>query len=202
MRVMVIGSTGTIGSAVTRLLSDRHDVVRVGHRAGEFRVDLSSSASIEQLFKAVGAVDAVVSTAGLAKFASLDELGEGDYHLGLTNKLMGQVNLIRIGRRTIRDRGSFTVTSGALATEPMKGSASISMVNAGLEGFVRAAALEMPRDVRVNAVSPPWVAETLESSGMAPSMGMPAEQVARAYVASVEGAMSGMILDPRKPLPA
>lgn len=115
---------------------------------------------------------------------------------------MGQVNLIRIGRRTIRDRGSFTVTSGALATEPMKGSASISMVNAGLEGFVRAAALEMPRDVRVNAVSPPWVAETLESSGMAPSMGMPAEQVARAYVASVEGAMSGMILDPRKPLPA
>jgi NAD(P)-dependent dehydrogenase (short-subunit alcohol dehydrogenase family) len=110
---------------------------------------------------------------------------------------MGQVNLVRIGSRYGNDSGSFTLTSGVLARESMPGSAAISLVNSGLEGFVRAAALERPRNVRVNVVSPPWVSETLSAMGMDPSGGMPAAQVAKAYVQSVEGEGTGEVIDAR-----
>jgi NAD(P)-dependent dehydrogenase (short-subunit alcohol dehydrogenase family) len=197
MRVLVIGATGTIGSAVVKALAARHAVVAVGHKTGTLRVDLASPDSIARLYQSAGAFDAVVSTAGIAQFGSLDDLTLEDYFVGLSNKLMGQVNLVRLGRSFINDGGSFTLTSGVLSQEPMPGSASISMVNAGLEGFIRAAALELPRGIRVNVVSPPWVTETLIALGMDPSTGLPAEQVAQAYVAGVEGTATGQTLDPR-----
>lgn len=198
MRVIVVGGTGTIGSAVVAALSGRHEVVVVGRNRGSVQVDLVSPDSIRAMFQSVGAFDAVVSAAGQAKFASLDELTDADYQFSFTNKLMGQVNLVRIGRQFIVDGGSFTLTSGVLSHEPMKGSASISMVNAGLDGFIRAAALELPRGMRVNVVSPPWVTETLIARKMDPVHGMPAASVARAYLASVEGTMTGQTIDPRK----
>ncbi len=198
MRVIVIGGTGTIGAAVVKALSARHEVVTVGHQKGVFQVDLASSDSITRLFTAIGTCDAVVSTAGIAKFASLDDLTYEDYFVGLNNKLMGQANVVRIGKSFVTNQGSFTLTSGVLSQEPIKGSASISMVNAGLEGFVRAASIDLPRGLRVNVVSPPWVTETLIARGMDPSIGLPADLVARAYLASVEGTMTGQVIDPRK----
>ena len=197
MRIIVVGATGTIGFAVAAALSARHEVVSVGNTQGAIRVDLASTESIIQLFRTVGAFDALVCAAGRAAFGSLDELKDADYQIGLSNKLMGQVNLVRIGRQYVHDNGSFTLTSGVLSREPMKGSASISMVNAGLEGFARAAALELPRGIRINVVSPPWVTETLIARKMDPSLGLPAATVAQAYCASVEGTPTGQTIDPR-----
>lgn len=197
MRVIVIGASGTIGSAVVAALAARHDVVAVGNKQGAIRVDLASADSIQQMFQTAGKFDALVCAAGRAAFASLEDLKDADFQLGLANKLMGQVNLVRIGRQFANDRASFTLTSGVLSREPMKGSASISMVNAGLEGFARAAALELPRGMRINVVSPPWVTETLIARKMDPSIGLPAAIVAKAYLASVEGAATGQTLDPR-----
>jgi NAD(P)-dependent dehydrogenase (short-subunit alcohol dehydrogenase family) len=198
MRIIVVGATGTIGSAVVAALSAQHEVIAVGNTKGAIRVDLASMESIIQLFRTVEAFDALVCAAGRAAFGSLDELKDADFQLGLSNKLMGQVNLVRIGRQYVHDNGSFTLTSGVLSREPMKGSASISMVNAGLEGFARAAALELPRGIRVNVVSPPWVTETLIARKMDPALGLPAAAVAQAYVASVEGTATGQTFDPRK----
>ena len=198
MKIIVIGATGTIGRAVVTRLGARHEVIKVGHRTGDYRVDLGSAQSIIKLYDAVGSVDAVISAAGLAKFGPFEELTESDFSLSLSNKLMGQVNLVRLGLRALRDHGSFTLTSGVLAREPMRGSAAISLVNAGIEGFVRAAALELPRSLRINAVSPGWVRETLVALGMDPSGGMPADQVAAAYVQSVEGKLTGEIVDTRR----
>jgi NAD(P)-dependent dehydrogenase (short-subunit alcohol dehydrogenase family) len=143
-------------------------------------------------------VDAVVSCAGGARFVPLKKLSDEDLAYSVKSKLMGQVNLIRHGLARVRDGGSLTVTSGILARQPMPGAAAIAMVNAGLEGFVRGAALEAPRGIRVNVVSPPWVTETLEALKMDTSQGLPAATVARAYVAAVTGEGTGETLDPAR----
>jgi len=198
MKVIVVGATGTIGGAVVQELEKRHDVVRVGNTHGEFNVDLESPDSIEALFGQIGPFDALVSAAGQAKFAPFDKLTDADFRLGLTNKLLGQINLVRVGLLTIRDGGSFTLTSGVLAQEPAPGGAAISPVNAGVEAFARAAALEMPRRVRINAVSPPFVAETLAKMGRDPAGGLAAERLAKVYAGCVEGKDNGQVIDARK----
>jgi NAD(P)-dependent dehydrogenase (short-subunit alcohol dehydrogenase family) len=198
MRVMVIGATGTIGKAVAADLASDHEVVAVGHKSGALTVDLFSPESIRKLYDAAGPVDAVVSCAGQARFGPLAELSDDDFEFCLHHKLMGQVNLVRLGRERVRDGGSFTLTSGVLSTEPMVGSAAISLVNSGLEGFVRAAALDLPRGLRVNVVSPPWVAETLKAMGKDESHGLPAAKVAAAYRASATGRETGKVLDARR----
>jgi NAD(P)-dependent dehydrogenase (short-subunit alcohol dehydrogenase family) len=197
MRVIVVGASGTIGKSVARLLAVEHEVVKAASKSGDFRVDITSRQSLERLFNEVGPFDALVCAAGVARFAPLAELSDEDFQLGLNSKLMGQINLVRVGIDFIKDNGSFTLTSGVLSQQPMPGSSSISMINAGIEGFVRAAALEMPRGLRINAVSPPWVKETLEALGMDTAMGMPAERVAQAYRSSVAGTRSGLVINAR-----
>lgn len=197
MRVIVIGATGTIGKAVVEALADRHEIVPAGRRSGDHPVDISAKESIERFFAAVGPFDALVSAAGDARFAPLESLTDEDFAFSLSNKLMGQVNLVRVGLAHVRDAGSFTLTSGLLARYPVKGSGAISPVNAGLEAFARVAALEAPRGVRVNVVTPTWVSETLVAMGRDGSGGLPAATVARAYVESIEGTRTGEILDVR-----
>lgn len=195
MRVILIGGSGTIGREVAKSLAATCEVVTASRSGGMLRLDMTDPESVEEMFKTAGAFDAVVSAAGSARFGPLDDLGYEDFLFSFRNKLMGQVNLVRIGRAYINDNGSFTLTSGILAREPMAGSSAVSMVNAGLEGFVRAAQLEMERGIRVNVVSPVWVQETLLAMGHKGIEGMPAALVARAYVASVTGTMKGTVLD-------
>ena len=197
MRVILIGATGTIGREVAKALQLEHEVVTASRRGGALNVDMAEPDSIESMYRQAGSFDVVVSTAGAAKFGALAELGYDDYLFSFRNKLMGQANLVRIGQRFINDNGSFTLTSGVLARDPMPGSSAISMVNAGLEGFVRAAQLELERGLRVNVVSPVWVQETLIALGRDPAGGMPAAKVALAYLAGVNGTMRGEVLDVR-----
>jgi NAD(P)-dependent dehydrogenase (short-subunit alcohol dehydrogenase family) len=197
MRILLIGATGTIGQAITAAFGTRHDIIPASlHKAHE-SVDVADPDSIRALLKRVGRVDAIVSAAGQAAFKPLGELSDADFALSVGNKLMGQVNVARFGMASVADKGSVTLTSGVLAQQPMPGSAAISLVNAGLEGFTRAAALEAPRGIRVNVVSPPWVTETLQAMGRPPMPdSLSAAVVARAYVDSVEGQMTGQILKP------
>jgi NAD(P)-dependent dehydrogenase (short-subunit alcohol dehydrogenase family) len=197
MRVLVIGGSGTIGEAVVKALHG-HEVLSAHRGRGDLRVDITSADSIRQMFAQAGRVDAVVSCAGGGAWKPLDQLSDDDFEMSLHYKLMGQVNLVRYGAEHVADGGSITLTSGVLSQEPSPGSAAISLVNAGLEGFARAAALEVPRGIRVNVVSPPWVSETLQAMGMDPGGGMPAAEVARAYVDAVTGAHNGQVLDARK----
>jgi len=198
MRIAVIGATGTIGSAVVETLKNGHEIIAVGHRSGKYTVDISSQDSIRSLYKSIGKIDAVVSCAGQAAFKPLAQLADDHWNLSLGNKLMGQVHLVTLGTDSIRDGGSFTLTSGVLAQEPMVGGTAISLVNAGLEGFTRSAALELPRGIRINVVSPPWVSETLKAMGQDPDHGLPASVVAKAYVKSVTERITGQVIDARK----
>jgi len=199
MKIVIIGATGTIGKAVAATLRGKHEVIAVSRSTEDYRADITDKSSLEKAFAAIGKVDAIVSAAGGAVFKPLAALTDADFEKCLHDKLMGQVNVVRVGSQYVRSGGSITITSGALAGEPMPGAAAISMVNAGLEGFGRAAALELGNEkIRVNVVSPPWATETLIAYKMDPANGLPAAEVAKAYVRSVEGDATGLIIDARK----
>lgn len=197
MRILVIGAHGTIGREVVKALSSGHEVIAASRSNADVAVDIRDVASLRAMFEKVGRVDAIVSAAGSGAWKPLDQLTDDDFAISLGYKLMGQVNVIRYGFAHVNDGGSITTTSGILSRSPMTGSAAISLVNAGLEGFTRAAALEAPRDIRVNVVSPPWVTETLIEMGATDlSHGLPAAEVAKAYVRSVTGKETGQVIEP------
>jgi NAD(P)-dependent dehydrogenase (short-subunit alcohol dehydrogenase family) len=198
MRILLVGATGTIGRAVAAALRPRHDVVEASRHKARYHVDLADPDSIRSLYEDVGHVDAVVSAAGQAVWKPLAELTDADFAFGLRNKLMGQVNIVRIGVNWIRDGGSFTLTSGVLARQPSPESVAVSLVNAAVEAFGCAAALGLPRGLRINVVSPSWVSETLQATGRDPAGGLPAADVARSYVESVEGTQTGVIIAPAR----
>ncbi|WP_028470060.1 short chain dehydrogenase [Neptunomonas japonica] len=194
MKVLIIGASGTIGSNVADALSSEHEIIRANYNSGDVQVDIGNPESISAMFTKIGNVDAVISTAGLANFAPLDALQDSDYQLALNNKLMGQVNLVRIGKAFINQEGSITLTSGILSRQPMPGSTAISMANGALESFAKAAALET-ENFRVNIVAPAFVKETMEMMGMDSAYGVSAKDTAKAYVAAVTGSDHGKTLD-------
>ena len=193
-RALVVGATGTIGSAVAAaLVAEGVEVVSAARSGADESVDLSDPADIRAMLSRVGTVDAIVSCAGAARFVPLLDATDEDWSFSLANKLMGQVNLVRFGAGNVRDGGSITLTTGVLAERPMPGSSIISTVNAGLQGFVRSAGLEITR-LRVNAVSPGWVAETLSAMGKDPSSGIPVAEVAQAYVRAMSTVVGGEVV--------
>lgn len=197
MRILVIGAHGTIGREVVKALSAEHEVIGASRSGSEVSVDITKPASIQAMYASVGKVDAVISAAGSGAWKPLAQLTDEDFAFSLGYKLMGQVNVVRYGFEHVNDGGSITTTSGILSRTPMEGSAAISLVNSGLEGFTRAAAIEAPRGIRVNVVSPPWVTETLLEMGATDtSHGLPAATVALAYVRSVTGRETGQVIEP------
>ncbi|ELR65941.1 short chain dehydrogenase [Photobacterium marinum] len=194
MKILLIGATGTIGKAVATRLGAEHEVIAAGYTEGDVQVDLADADSIKAMFELVGKVDAIISTAGQARFAPFNALSDDDYLLGLENKLMGQVNLVRYGADYVKLGGSITLTSGVLSRKPMAGSASISMVNGALESFVRAAALEL-HQLRLNVVAPVFVKETMAMMGLDTESGVSAADTAIAYEVAVNGEMHGETLD-------
>ena len=195
MKIILVGASGTIGQAIDRELRERHDIVRVGRNSGELRVDISDPASIRRLFEQTGPFDALISAAGNAHFGALEDLSAKEFAVGLDDKLMGQINLVLIGREFANDGASFTLTSGVLSEDPIRYGAAVSTVNAALDGFVRAAAIELPRGLRINGVSPTILEESLPAYGpyFRGFKAVPAATVALAYAKSAEGRQTGQV---------
>ncbi|HEY4292742.1 short chain dehydrogenase [Luteibacter sp.] len=195
MKILLVGAGGTLGQAVATELGVRHDIVRAGRSLGDVRVDLRDAASVEAMFRDVGDLDAVVCAAGKVPFAPLADFTEAKYLEGLQDKLMGQLRLVHAGTSRLRDGGSFTLITGILTEQPIVAGACASMVNGAVEAFVRAAAIELPRGIRINAVSPNVLVESMESYGPF-FRGVEAVPVARAALAfsrSVEGRQTGQV---------
>jgi len=195
MKVLLIGANGTVGQAVKANLAARHTIVSVGRNSGDYQADLAQPASLEALMERVGKVDAIVSAAGNVHFGPLGEMTAEQFNTGLQDKLLGQVQLALLAQRYLNDGGSVTLTSGILSTEPIRFGANATAVNAAIEGFVAAAAIELPRGLRINAVSANVLTESLPTYGpyFAGFESVPAARVALAYQRSVEGAQTGRV---------
>jgi len=193
-RVLVIGSTGLLGSEVVRALQGRADVVGASFSRAPLKVDIADPSSLRRLFEKVRPLDGIVCTAGMARFLPWTQATDEDWAHGAGNKLLGQVNVVRLGAPFVRDGGAITLTTGVLAQHPIPGGAIFTTVNAAVEGFVRAAAVELGTRVRVNVVSPGWITETLRAMGMDESIGLSAAQAAESYVRQIENGASGSVL--------
>lgn len=195
MKILVIGSTGLIGSAVIKELSARHEMIAVGHSQGELTVDIRDSNAITNMYEKVGKVDAIIATTGKVVFAALQDLHDQQFRVGINDKLMGQINLVQIGLSYINDNGSFTLTSGILNVDPIRTGTAAAMVNGALEGYVRSAAIEMPRGIRINVVSPTVISEAMPGYGpyFRGFKSVAVDEVALAYSKSVEGLQTGQI---------
>jgi NAD(P)-dependent dehydrogenase (short-subunit alcohol dehydrogenase family) len=195
MKVLVIGATGAIGKAVVKALAARHEITEASRSNKTHPVDVTQPASLRALFEKIGKVDAIVATVGELHFGPLSEMTAEQFRIGLNSKLMGQVELALVGQKYLNEGGSITLTSGIVSEYPIRLGANATAVNKAVEGFVLGAAIELPRGIRINVVSPSVLQESMPSYGpyFVGFEAVPVARVALAYARSVDGAQTGQV---------
>jgi NAD(P)-dependent dehydrogenase (short-subunit alcohol dehydrogenase family) len=196
MKILIVGGNGTLGSKVTEHLKKNHEVIVASRNSGDFNVDITSEESIKNLFEGTGKLDAIVSTAGAAKWAAFESMTEEDFYVGIKSKMMGQINLVRIGKDYLNNGGSVTLTTGILADDPVENTTNAAMVNNAIHGFVKAVSLEIKNDIRINAVSPGLVEDSKDKFGAHFPGHTPVsmDRMVSGYVKSIEGKVRGEVI--------
>ena len=196
MRILIVGGSGTVGQAAAKELAKRHDIVRAGRSSGDLTVDVMNEDSVKAMYAKLGQVDAIVTCVGHVHFGPVATMSPEQFRKGLNDKLMGQVNLVLLGMNNVNDNGSFTLTSGVLDRDPVRQGANAAAVNGAIGGFVKGAAIEMPRGIRINAVSPGLLEESaVKYDGFFPGHEtVSSARVGLAYAKSVDGALTGQVI--------
>jgi len=194
MKIVIVGATGTIGKHVVKALEKDHEIVKVGSKSGDLQLNMNDLSSIQSFFEQLGSFDALVCASGDGHFGPLSKMTDADFRVSVNSKLMGQVNLVLIGQHYINPKGSFTLTSGSLAEDPIVLGTSLSSINAAVNGFVKGAAIELENGVRINAVAPDVVEESPHYfpffHGHEP---VSMQKVTLAYVKAVLGNQTGQV---------
>ncbi|AYF76404.1 short chain dehydrogenase [Nocardia yunnanensis] len=197
MRIVVVGGAGTIGRKLVPALRSRgHEVVVAGRASGDVRVDLTAHDTVEALYREVGAVDAIV---GVAAHGALDEFGTLTANSLADNmkaKFFGQVDLVLTGQHHCADGASFTLTSGIFADEAWPHVTGGGVISGALHSFILSAAIELPRRMRINAVSPTMIDDSKDAfassfPGMRP---VSVDELVTHYLHCVEGDETGQIV--------
>jgi len=197
MKIVVIGAGGDVGRFVVEELArdGKHDIVRVGRTQGDHQVDITSDEGVDTLFKKIGRVDAIIVATGNVILAPIEKMTAADFHRGLQDKLLSQVRVALVGQHYLNDGGSITLTSGIAVDDPIAQGSNAATSNAGIEGFVRATACDFSRGIRINAVSPTVLTESMDRFGpFFPGYeSVSGTRVAMAYRRSIEGVQSGRV---------
>ncbi len=191
MKILIVGASGLLGSGAVSALSDENEIIQAS-RSGKISVDLTDPNSIAAMYEQVGKVDAVIAATGKVPFKSITELTLEDYRSGIVDKVLGQIELVRRGIEFVNDGGSFTLTTGILARAAIPTGTVASVANGALESFVMAAAIEMPRGIRINVVSPSVLVEATGYHSYFPGFEqVTLKAVGKAYAKSVNGKKTG-----------
>ena len=197
MKIIIVGATGTMGKHLTSALEKEHEVIKVASKGGDIRVDITSTESIENMFKQVGAFDALISTAGPTYVGPWKKMTDKEFRKGVDGKMMGQINLVLIGQHYINPKGSFSLITGTLTYEPQKNFANASAANGAVEAFVRAAAIELENGIRINAVSPTVIEDSPQYFPFFPGdIPVTMQQLEFGFRKSVFGANTGQVIKP------
>lgn len=191
MKVIIVGASGRIGTKVAEALPSKHEVVHVGARSGDILCDYTDPMSVHGIFEKIGSFDALISVVGGdSVFKGYRDLGDDDFRFGFERKFLAQVRLVRLGEKYARDTGSFTLSSGFLSHYPNEASIATGPLNAAIDTFVQNTAPLLPRNLRLNVVSPaPVVEPGQERLGL-----ITADQAAETYVRAVDGDFTGQVL--------
>jgi len=197
MKIIIVGASGTMGSFLSKAFEKEHEVIRADRNSPHVKVDITSSGAIENMYKKTGAFDALICTAGPTYVGSWKNLTNSAFRIGVEGKMMGQVNLVLIGQHYINPKGSFTLITGALSHDPQKNFANASAANSAVEGFVRAAAIELENGIRINAVSPTVIENSPHYFPFFPGeIPITMKQLEYGFRKSVFGSNTGQIIKP------
>lgn len=196
MRILFVGAEGTVGQAAIGGLRAGHEIIKAGRKHGDVNVDMMDAASVRVMYAKIGKVDAVACTAGHSYFGPLDMMTPEQFLDGMKDKVMGMVNLVLLGHPHVNDGGSFTLTSGILSRDPIRQGANAAACDGALDAFVISAAIEMPRGIRINAVSPGLLQDAEKKyDGFFPGHdAVSSRRVGLAFAKSIEGAITGQVI--------
>jgi NAD(P)-dependent dehydrogenase (short-subunit alcohol dehydrogenase family) len=197
MKIIIVGASGTMGKHLTSAFEKENEVITAASERCDLQVDITSTESIENMFKKVGPFDALISTAGPTFVGAWKKLNDVTFRQGMEGKMMGQINLVLIGQHYINPKGSFTLITGALSHDPQKNFANASAANSAVEGFVRAAAIELENGIRINAVSPTVIENSPHYFPFFPGdIPVTMQQLEFGFRKSVFGANTGQVIKP------
>lgn len=196
MKILIIGGSGTIGRKVVAALKSKHEVITAGRTSGDIFVDITDQSSIQKMFDELKEVDACVCTAGTGFYGDYYSMTQQDLMPGINGKMLGQMNIVLIGKNYLSNGGSFTLTSGIAAEHPAKNGTAVATINGAINSFVLGSAQELKNGIRINVVSPGLVEDSFERYGnLFPGYNLaPMTKVVNAYILSIEGAVNGKIL--------
>lgn len=197
MKLIIVGASGTMGTYLSKAFENEHEIIRAGSKSGDVLVDITSVESIEKMFQQIGSFDALISTAGPTHVGPWSTLNNETFRKGVEGKMMGQINLVLIGQHYINPKGSFTLITGALSHDPQLNFANASAANGAVEGFVRAAAIELGNGIRINAVSPTVIEDSPQYFPYFPGdIPVTMQQLEYGFRKSVFGPGTGQIIKP------
>jgi len=196
MKIILVGANGAVGQTAVNAFGNRHEIIAVGRTSGDIQIDIEDLDSVRSMYKQVGKVDAVVSAVGHGHFGAVADMSSEQFMKGINHKVLPQVNLVLLGIEHMNDGGSFTLTSGVLNRDPISGGSCAAAANGAIDGFVTAAAVDMPRGIRINAVSPGLLQVSVDRyDGFFPGHEpVSSERVGLAFCKSVEGAITGQVI--------
>lgn len=196
MKIILVGANGAVGQTAVNAFGNRHEIIAVGRTSGDIQIDIEDLDSVRSMYKQVGKVDAVVSAVGHGHFGAVADMSSEQFMKGINHKVLPQVNLVLLGIEQMNDGGSFTLTSGILNRDPISGGSCAAAANGAIDGFVTAAAVDMPRGIRINAVSPGLLQVSVDRyDGFFPGHEpVSSERVGLAFCKSVEGAITGQVI--------